>query len=183
MFHVDHTAQTHSFTHWLWFEGKKERKTIELVCYYLLTRWSIMIDVIERVEWIETVRKSEKERENNKNNTTFLYLYNGKNTFTKLMRSAHFTHFVWHVWWCTVYKWANVKTFLTLYVYVCMYICVHFSLPLSHSHTLTHSLPIWLWPFNIWFVSCAYLSCSTSDKTICPMWNFCATTQWTIESK
>lgn len=112
-----HSTQftTHSLT-LVWERGKK-RKTIELVCYYLLTSWSIMIDVIERVEWIEKTTTTA---------TTFLYLYNGKkNTFTKLMRSAHFTHFVWHVWWCTVYgmrrahgiyKWANVKTFLTLYV-------------------------------------------------------------------
>lgn len=44
----------HSLAHSFRSEGEKnERKTIELVCYYLLTSWSIMIDVIERVEWNE----------------------------------------------------------------------------------------------------------------------------------
>lgn len=94
--------------------GREKWEENNWTCVLLFAYKLIDYDWCDRTCWMKWNEETERERTTATNkNTTFLYLYNGKNTFTKLMRSAHFTRFVWHVWWCTVYKWANVKTFLT----------------------------------------------------------------------
>lgn len=197
VFHVDHTAHNlrhaslslapphlhtdpHSLTHFLVWGSKQRGKQLNLcviICLQVDRLWLMWWNVLNEME---RDRQRAREHHNNSNKQKKQHSYictTGKiplrNWCVRLISPVLFGMF--DDVRCT--SGQMLKHFFLPYMYV--YVCVNIPLSCSLSPALSLFLPLSRsfpnlapWPFNIWFVSCAYLSCSTSDKTICPMWTF-----------